>query len=414
VPQYLQKRRQGWYCVVEVPRPLRVKLGKPRFIQSLQTDSLKVAEVRKHAFVAQWKAEIEAARGSSTNLDRVVLVRQKMTAKVKPDPTELALILSPQSKEDFKELEQNRHELSAVLHGKNFPLKYHLSDYEKTLNHLEAKSKDMRMSDIKRFLKKFKYAEDATNREVKDWVEQTLIAEDGLSVATCRRIVSNLRQYWKYLVDKKDLNLPEPFRDVVPARTMTRKQEVAQRRRHFEPDDYQNLLKAAYAKEDTQPSSLIQLGAFTGCRIEELCSLKLESVKDDRILIEDAKTETGWRTVPLHNDLVDLVATMKKESTDGYLIYGLSYNKYGDRSNAIGKRFGKLKLKLGYGKNLVFHSFRKGVTTQWEKLGIAENVSANLLGHDIPTMTYGLYSGNTLDFKLLKETINKLKWADQK
>jgi len=208
VPQYLQKRRQGWYCVVEVPRPLRVKLGKPRFIQSLQTDSLKVAEVRKHAFVAQWKAEIEAARGSSTNLDRVVLVRQKMTAKVKPDPTELALILSPQSKEDFKELEQNRHELSAVLHGKNFPLKYHLSDYEKTLNHLEAKSKDMRMSDIKRFLKKFKYAEDATNREVKDWVEQTLIAEDGLSVATCRRIVSNLRQYWKYLVDKKDFDLP--------------------------------------------------------------------------------------------------------------------------------------------------------------------------------------------------------------
>lgn len=407
MPQYLQKRRRGWYAVVEVPRPLRQKVGKARFIESLQTDSLKVAEIRKHARIGVWKAKIEAARGSSSNLDRVVLVRQKMNAKKKPDPVELAMILNPQTDEEMLDLERNRHELSAVLHGRKFPLKQFVDDYEKTLTNIEPKSKDMRLSTVRRFLKKFKYAEDATNRELKNWIETDLIAEQGLSATTCRSIVSHLRQYWKYLVDRKDLNLAEPFKDVVPARTRTRKQEVAAKRTHFEPEDYQKLLKAC---KDSQVETLMQLGAFTGCRIEELCSLKVEGVKDDRILIQDAKTETGWRTIPLHTEILELVNHLRNSTEDGYLISGLSYNKYGDRSNALGKRFGRLKTSCGFGRNFVFHSFRKGVATQFEKLSIAENVSANILGHDIPSITYGLYSGNKLDFTLLKNTINKLTW----
>lgn len=385
-------------------------MGKARFIQSLQTDSLKVAEVRKHDLVGSWKAEIQAAQGSSSNLDRVVLVRQKMAEKVKPDPVDLMLLMTPRTDEDMSDLEANRHELSAVLHGKKFPLKYHLPDYEKTLSHIEAKSKDMRLSDIKRFMKKFKYAEEATNRDVKEWVEVNLIAEEQLSVATCRRIMSNLRQYWKYLTDRKNLNVLEPFRYVVPERTISRKQQVATRRKDIEPQDYRTLLTAAIDKGDEQLANLIQLGAYTGCRVEELCSIKLDKVLSDRLLIEDSKTEAGWRIIPLHDDITDLVATMAKQSKDDYLITGLSFNKYGDRSNAIGKRFGKLKLKCGFGPNIVFHSLRKGVATQFQRLGVPENIAANLLGHDIPTMTYGLYSGNRLDFTVLKDTINKLTW----
>lgn len=411
MPQYLQKRRQGWYAVLEVPRSLRSKMGKARFIQSLQTDSLKVAEVRKHDLVGRWKAEIQAAQGSSTTLDKVVLARRKMAAKVKPDPTEIMMLLTPQTDQEWSELEAGRKDLSAVLHGKKFPLKYHLADYEKTLSHIEAKSKDMRLSDIRRFLKKFKYAEDATNRDVKEWVEVNLIAEEGLSVGTCRRIMSNLRQYWKYLTDRKDLSVLEPFKYVVPERTISRKQEVATRRKDIEADDYRTLHKAAEAKDDLQLANLIKLGAYTGCRIEELCSIKLDKVLPDRLLIEDSKTEAGWRIIPLHDDIVGLVGDMKKNSQDDYLISGLSFNKYGDRSNAIGKRFGKLKIKCGFGGNIVFHSLRKGVATQFQRLGIAENIAANLLGHDIPTMTYGLYSGNRLDFQVLKGTINKLRWC---
>ena len=151
------------------------------------------------------------------------------------------------------------------------------------------------------------------------------------------------------------------------------------------------------------------MAAHTGARIEELCSLKLEQVLADRFKIEDAKTEAGWRIIPIHDDIKQLVARLKDESTDGYLISGLTFNQYQDRSNAIGKRFGRLKTSLGYGNDYVFHSFRKGLARQLEAHGVPENVSARLLGHEISTMTYGLYSGG-LPFEVLHEDIMKVSF----
>ena len=102
---------------------------------------------------------------------------------------------------------------------------------------------------------------------------------------------------------------------------------------------------------------------------------------------------------------------LKKSSTDGYLLSGLTLNKYGDRSNAIGKQFGRLKKELGYGPDYVFHSLRKGVATQLEANEVPENVAARLLGHEFRTMTYGLYSGGMLPFQMLEDAINKVDWG---
>jgi hypothetical protein len=56
---YLQKRANVWYVVVEVPKPLRDLLdGKPRFIRSLKTDSLIEANRLKLPFVTEWKRQI--------------------------------------------------------------------------------------------------------------------------------------------------------------------------------------------------------------------------------------------------------------------------------------------------------------------------------------------------------------------
>jgi integrase len=83
------------------------------------------------------------------------------------------------------------------------------------------------------------------------------------------------------------------------------------------------------------------------------------------------------------------------KSTNEYLFYNLTKNKYGDRSNAIGKRFGRLKKELGYEKRHVFHSIRKTFTTALEQAGVPESVSADIVGHEKQTMTYGLYSGGS-------------------
>ena len=74
-------------------------------------------------------------------------------------------------------------------------------------------------------------------------------------------------------------------------------------------------------------------------------------------------------------------------------VVGLTKNKYGNRSNAIGKRFRKLKDNLGFKSQYVFHSIRKTVVTIFENAGVPENVVADIVGHEKTTMTYGLYSG---------------------
>ena len=71
----------------------------------------------------------------------------------------------------------------------------------------------------------------------------------------------------------------------------------------------------------------------------------------------------------------------------------------------VGKRFGRLKTKLGFGSLHVFHSIRKTATTVFEQAGVTEGITADILGHEKQTMTYGLYSGGT-SIKQRKEAMD--------
>ena len=180
-------------------------------------------------------------------------------------------------------------------------------------------------------------------------------------------------------------------------------------RQPFEPSDVVKLLKAATEREEDQLADLIRLAMWTGCRIEEICALKIEKVKDGHFSIEDAKTEAGWRDIPIHRELTQTMARLIEGSEDGYVLSGLTFNKYDDRSNAVGKRFGRLKRELGFGPQHVFHSIRKTVVTILENAGVAENIVADIVGHEKTTMTYGLYSGG-LSLEVKREALEKLEY----
>lgn len=111
------------------------------------------------------------------------------------------------------------------------------------------------------------------------------------------------------------------------------------------------------------------LGAYTGARIEELCSLKTTDVTAQSIRITDSKTGAGIREVPIHSAIAPLMAQLAESSKDGYLLSELTFNKYADRSNAIGKRYGRLKTALGFSDSFTFHSLRSTLVTQLEKRG---------------------------------------------
>lgn len=411
MPKYLLKQRQGWYAVLEIPKPLRPFFGKSRFKKTLHTDSLKIAQSRVLPIIVEWKSWIDAVRnGDSTfnvEVKRWKAERERLKQSNVPEhEIEEALFnIAIDSDSPDKGIE-----LLNVSSGKWIRLSDHIQEYITTLDGINVnKTIDMKRSDIGRFAKQFTYAHETTKRDVIDWVENTLIATEGLSAPTCSRIISSVRGYWDFLERHKGLNTAAPLQGVVPTRRVALRHSQAKQvtRKHFTPNDFNKLLEQS--GHDEQLRDLIWLGAYTGCRIEELCSLELDHARADRFLIQDAKTEAGSRIVPIHDDIKGLVKGLIGRSNDGYLLTGLTFNKYGDRSNAIGKRFGRLKARCGFGRDLVFHSFRKGVATQLETAGVPENVTARLLGHEFHTMSYGVYSGG-VSFEVLLCALENLNW----
>lgn len=412
MPKFLMKRRRRWYAVLEVPKQLQTTFGKKRFKQSLQTESLSIAERRVMPVIAEWKAWIEAARLGDSSLNsrvaewRVLAEVSRQQGMTNEEIHDLSLDLSILSRHE----DPNLYDVHKVTFGEWIVLSDHIDAWVGTLEN-EQKTIDMMRSAVTRFAKNFRYAHDATNRAVIEWVEMDLIEQSKLSYATCRRIMSACRGYWTFLQRRHKLDCPAPFNKVVPkANSKVSKKAHSETRKGFAAIDYSKLLDGAQSGSEDL-SGLIRLGAYTGARIEELCSLPLTNVGSDRLHIEDAKTEAGLRIIPIHPHISDLVANLRTNSTDGFLLSGLTFNKYNDRSNAIGKRFGRLKTKLGYGSAYVFHSLRKGVASQLEAAGIPENVAARLLGHEFKTMTYGLYAGGKLPFAVLNDALCKVDWT---
>ena len=402
MPSYLQKRRRRWYAVLEIPKALRPHFAnKPRFIQSLEIDSRTVAERRVLPVVAAWKKRIAAARNEPIDDDAAYWRRTLRNAKTEEQRQSILEqidyaawdigAINVENIGDPPSSDPEARRFYGTATGALVPLTEHLDEWLST-SRTTAKTQDMRRSDVKRFAAKFAMVQDVTRPEVRRWITG-LMNDDGLTPKTVQRILSAIRGYWRYLqsIDVAGED-HEPFSKLDVAR-QNKRTEPRSKRQPFEPADVVKLLDAAIERGDDQLADLIRLGMWTGCRIEELCALKVEQVKGDHFAVGEAKTKAGWRDVPIHRELAQTMARLIEGSKDGYVLSGLTVNKYGDRSNRIGKRFSKFKSAMGFGSQHVFHSLRKTVVTILENAGVPENVVADIVGHEKTTMTYGLYSG---------------------
>ena len=360
MPKYLQKRRRQWYAILEIPKTLRQQFGRPRFVQSLETESLSVAEKKVLPVIVGWRRQIDLARGADIGTDDELLtaimrVRQD-TQRAKVDGRELAELQMAQEEVAMMEALGPNNDYSgddalfnavSIAHGKTHLLREHIEEFLSSRD-VAPKTTDMQRRDLNLFADKFQYSHDATRLKVIDWVNVTLGAEQNLSLGIRSRMISAARVYWDYLEKNKGLTLPSPLHKVLPPKPKKKtKAMIEAQRKAFRVSDYHKLLSGSV---DDTLKDLITLAAYTGCRIEELCILKLENVSDDKVEIVDAKSEAGWRTIPIHQHIAQTVARLVATSTDGYLLSGLTFNKYGNRSNAIGKSFGRLKKQVGYGK----------------------------------------------------------------
>jgi integrase len=400
---HLELRYQTYYAVLFVPKDVRHVIGKVKFYQSTQTSNLKIARQRATALVLGWQSKIDAARHQAEDpiIASALELREQLTRQ------SVRHLVKDVINEEESRIREEVGDITAdafkeIATRKQDPLSSLVPSWKKyqVQRGLKQKTIDQMNGDVELMTSWFPTVTSLRQDYVEAWIKQ-VSAKNSLSPSTSNRILGSCRNFFKYLQDQKvaPKTMTDPFIAPTEFKISNKKNSRAINKSTpwvpLKPSDVIAIHSAAIKNDDQQLADLILIGAYTGARIEELSSLKCSEINLDEnsILIIDAKTEAGNRLVPIHPKIKTKVKKMIDASTDGYLFTGLTENKYGDKSNAIGKRFGRLKTKLGYTKSHVFHSIRKTFTTMLEENGISENMAADIVGHEKPRITYGLYSG---------------------
>ena len=447
-PRYLRLVHNTWYCELVIPKDVKHFFGnKTKFHKTTgcKSDQTKLAEIQAMKMVYEWKREIKQARSNSNDpiFNNALSLRRYIkeyesydkTNLPKDFPKELDIELFKDQVldsvlEEIEEIEKESgievaNDISNVAFGKRSYLKNLISDWEvnELSRRLEPKTVDGRKSNLNLICQTFPTIDRLFKEDsIKNWLI-SLHSSGQYTASRIGKICDAGKSFYNYLEEIGEFKgyqtthlLSNPF--IVPKQLRigkNRKSKQQYYKKEWIPltvDEVICCYQEVFNKgDDQQLLDLIQIGAYTGMRIEEICSLKIDDIdiKLGSFKVTDSKTISGIREVPIHSKLKIRIKQLIKNSEDGYLISGLTMNKYQDRSNAIGKRFGRLKTGLGFPSLKVFHSIRKTVSTTFENNEVLENIVADIIGHDKPRMTYGKYSSGT-NLKIKQEKIELLNY----
>jgi len=168
------------------------------------------------------------------------------------------------------------------------------------------------------------------------------------------------------------------------------------------------------------------LGLYTGCRLEEICQLYVEDIKQvDGINVLDINQDkpdksvktNERRMVPLHPFLVDdlrFVDFVKSlPDQEGRVFPELKHkkNRYGQNVSQWFRRFrNRCGVKIRKGKK-DYHSLRHTVINHLVQKNVAESYIARFVGHKLKSIDTGRYGKAYPPKQLLEETVLKLDYG---
>ena len=430
---YLKQHHNTWQFRYRLPADVRHAFdGKHEYIKSLKTEDVREAERRKQQHLdlvvnrikavrtgddssfmnaaLYWRGVLKGAADSEgaydhfqdAALDEAVSTYINggwktvyQTAGTDPDQYE-AIKRSPQGERVLK--------FMGVATGEKVPTTSFIDQWYAAYE-VQPKTKDMAKSEVIRFAKEHPYLNQITKKAVTQWLEKR--KAEGTATSTLRRSLTSLHQYWQHL--QRHEEVAEEYNPFAGHR-LKKKNGGHTDVLAFTPNEVALILKAIDAKPDDTLKQLTVIAAYTGMKIEEICAMKVENVTASMLSVVDAKTVSGIRELPIHSKLKPLIKRLKSNSPDGYLISGLSADKYGDRSAAVGKRFGYLKANLGYtSRSHTFHSLRHTFSTALLRADVSPVVTDFLMGHKSGNLAIDTYSDG-VSFKQKKDAVAKIKY----
>lgn len=251
------------------------------------------------------------------------------------------------------------------------------------------------------------YVTDARAAAYVDWLNA-----GSLGYSTKQDRLSGLHTVWKFLQRRRQV--PHGVSPWVNHELTGRKKSGAgseEAKRGWTQAEVLKLFRAPDGDRTTHYSrplfrELYVLGFCTGMRLDEIVSLRpraVETIPGGYLLkVEASKTEAGLRSLPvLHPAAVEILrkrlegqrnasASLFPECRPGGPDDKLSWH--------VQKAMGRDRDRLGFGREVDFHSTRRTFMTLMENAPVNPVHVQRYVGHRVPTLMFSVYSdGASLD-----------------
>jgi integrase len=418
--RFLEWHGSKWRVVVNVPRDLQATIGKTKLKQSLETDSLAVANRLKWTVIEALQAQISGARSPEDTvaeaLKLAALRRRIKDAGEETEPLDLEIEARAEERagrpvgvdSDGQPVFEARKEAEAirfadVAFGRKTPFDAHRKTY---LDQLDVKPRtraddERAMSYILDWCKSEgvpPFLETFGKREAVRFVD-ALRAADGRSPVTLNKYIIRLSIYWKWLENRHAVEA-----NVWQGRKLRVPQVLAEdKERPFTEEEMVKLLSGVATQ---QMHDLMRIGALTGARLEAIVDLKVKDCQDGTFTFKPQKKEPGARDVPIHSSLTQIVARRiagKMPDDDFFPEWPPVRKKESmrERSFKTSNHFTAYRRKVGVEEARVdkrrslvnFHSFRRWFITMAERAGQPESTIQTVVGQKRASVAFGKYSG---------------------
>jgi integrase len=380
---YLRKQKDRYFATWDIPEKHRPMFkGKRRLTKTTGTGDKKLAQRKAYQIVEGWKQ-----RAEGTYWDWVAGQLPEDGTTVPVGEIEGETIYEPFDREKWMGDLAWQHDLEIdddfkAAAGDFIRLKDHIDRWFEQLK-TTPKTNDQKKLDVSSFIEEFPYAHLVNRRKLKEFLES-----QGKATTSLKRALGSIKDFWQYVEIELDKDLGDPFKNLTA---------VGKPKLEKQAFSYDEICSIYESLRDDGQKLLVQIAALTGMRIEEICTSTFEQ---EHIVVHESKTKAGLRDLPLHSTLDAKVIT----EMQGRLKAGA----YGRLSHTIGKDLNRHITNMGFGPKKTFHSIRKYVATCFENNGVEELIAARILGHNLKTMSYGLYSGGA-DVDRLRPAIEELK-----
>ncbi|EFH2843346.1 MULTISPECIES: site-specific integrase [Escherichia] len=393
--RYLVLDPCGNYLVrIAIPSYMRhLFQGKRYFMKSTGTRDIRQARLFRDAIALEWtrlRNLLKPQGGSS--VDQIIdeLRRVSVYAKEAPASFGASIQACPSllKMRDLYLLQYSEKRKLTTLSKTNKAV-------EVLLTHL--KKKDVQLRDINRTI-------------VTGWLDKL---KTERAPQTIQNYISALAQIWDLARNRyHDAPQDNPWRGhALEAKSSKVSYEV------FAPGE----LAKVYDLLDDEMKAVTAIGAYSGMRINEICTLRDSSIKTiEGVLcfeITEGKTKSAARIVPVHSKLIPLVKSLLKTTHSGFLFYHASITDRADgkRSTWHTQQFTRAKRKaLGEAaaERKVFHSLRHAFVQQLDRAQVPEDRIALLVGHERgSTESFKTYSKNAaspVEMRKYVELINHI------